>query len=274
MRDIGDGAHQLAEARIGCSGWNYKHWREAFYPTGLPASRWLEHYATFFDTVEVNSTFYRLARPTAVARWLDQTPPGFLFAVKASRYLTHIRRLRDLGDGVARFYESIEPLVGSPKLGPILWQLPESFHRDDERLATALDRLPSGRHCFEFRHASWFAPDVYAILREHGAALVIGDHPQRPFQTRELTADWTFVRFHTGRGRDGNYGEKSLADWAEQLRDWQRRRIDVYAYFNNDWHAFAIANAQTLKSLLRQSRRAPARLESPGSTSRSRPRAA
>jgi uncharacterized protein YecE (DUF72 family) len=183
--------------RIGCSGWNYAHWRELIYPRGLPSRGWLEHYATLFDTVEVNSTFYRLPTVKAVAGWVEQSPPGFLFAVKASRYLTHVKRLLDLGPGLDRFYERIRPLLDSHKLGPILWQLPGNFRRDDERLAAALERLPHAqRHCFEFRHESWFADDVYALLREHGVALVIGDHPTRPFQTHELTADWTFIRFH------------------------------------------------------------------------------
>jgi uncharacterized protein YecE (DUF72 family) len=195
----------MREVRVGCSGWNYKHWRERVYPKGLPARRWLEHYASLFDTVEVNATFYRLPTRSAVANWVAQSPPGFVFTVKASRYLTHIKRLTDLGGGLARFYERIEPLVESPKLGPVLWQLPENFHRNDDRLADALAALPPGRHCFEFRHASWFADDVYALLRERGVALVIGDTPKRPFQTLELTAKWTFVRFHYGhRGRNGN----------------------------------------------------------------------
>jgi uncharacterized protein YecE (DUF72 family) len=233
--------------RIGCSGWNYKHWREAVYPPRLPPRRWLEHYATLFDTVEVNATFYRLPTRSAVANWVEQSPLDFLFAIKASRYLTHIRRLTDLRDGLATFYDRIEPLVRSPKLGPVLWQLPQTFHRNDERLAAALAALPPGRHCFEFRHASWFADDVYALLREHGAALVIGDAPKRPFQTHELTADWTFVRFHYGhRGRNGNYSERELEEWARRFEEW-RRRVDVYAYFNNDWNAYAVKNGCWLR---------------------------
>jgi uncharacterized protein YecE (DUF72 family) len=132
----------------------------------------------------------------------------------------------------------------------VLWQLPENFRRDDERLAGALARLPDGRHCFEFRHASWFQQDVYALLREHGVALVIGDHPKRPFQAHELTTDWTFVRFHYGRrGRNGNYSERELAEWAERIARW-RTRADVFAYFNNDWNAYAIRNARHLQKLL------------------------
>src|SRR5688500_12844590 len=137
----------MQQVRIGCSGWNYRDWRARVYPKGLGAGRWLEHYAGLFDTVEVNSTFYRLASRDAVARWVDQTPAGFIFAVKASRYLTHIKRLAEMDRGVGRFYERIEPLVEAGKLGPVVWQLPENFHRDDDRLATALEALPPGRHC-------------------------------------------------------------------------------------------------------------------------------
>jgi uncharacterized protein YecE (DUF72 family) len=128
----------------------------------------------------------------------------------------------------------------------VLWQLPENFHRDEERLASALEAFPGGRHCVEFRHPSWFSDDVYALLREHGVALVIGDHPERPFQVHELTADWTFVRFHYGaRGRGGNYSETELEDWKRRIASW-RSRVEVLAYFNNDWQGFAVENARRL----------------------------
>jgi len=236
--------------RVGCSGWNYAHWRERVYPRGCPPSRWLEFYAELFDTVEVNATFYRLPRREAVARWAEQTPDGFVFAVKASRYLTHVKRLLDLEQGVERFYERIEPLAEAGKLGPVLWQLPENFHRDDERLVAALDRLPDGRHCFEFRHPSWFVSEVMELLRDHGVALVIGDHPSRPFQTHELTTDWTFVRFHHGhRGRNGNYSERELREWARRFEEW-REEAEIFAYFNNDWNAYAVENARYLAARL------------------------
>jgi uncharacterized protein YecE (DUF72 family) len=240
----------MKPVRVGCSGWNYPDWRERVYPRGVPPRRWLARYATMFDTVEVNSTFYRLASRKAVAEWAAQTPDDFVFALKASRYLTHMKRLTDLARGIARYYERIEPLVGTPKLGPIVWQLPQNFHRDDERLAAALAALPPGRHCFEFRHPSWFASDVYAILRQHDAALVIGDHPQRPFQSHEMTADWTLVRFHYGRhGRRGNYSRRELETWLRRIRQW-RRRVEVFAYFNNDWEAFAVRNGLWLAQAL------------------------
>ncbi len=151
--------------------------------------------------MEVNSTFYRLASRDAVKRWVEQTPPGFLFAAKASRYLTHVRRLRDIGAGIERYYERIQPLLDAGKLGPLVWQLPPTLQRDDELLQAALGQLPPGRHCFEFRHESWFTGDVYELLAAHDAALVIGDHPKWPFQARELTAGWTLVRLHHGRAR-------------------------------------------------------------------------
>ncbi len=235
----------MKPARIGCSGWNYADWRGRFYPQREPQRRWLELYAQRFDTVEVNNTFYRLPRREAVAAWVKQTPPEFTFAVKASRYLTHIKRLTEL-DGIARFYEPLQPLIEAGRLGPVLWQLPANFHRDDERLAGWLASLPDGRHTIEFRHPSWFAKPVMNALRARGVALTIGDHPERPFQSHEATATWRFVRFHYGsRGRNGNYSATEIETWARRIAQWRRRQT-VYAYFNNDWQAFAPANARLL----------------------------
>ena len=244
------GARRLHPVLVGCSGWNYRDWRGQLYPAGVPVSRWLEQYARSFDTVEVNATFYRLPAHSAVARWVQQTPPVFHFAVKASRYLTHVRRLVDIGDGLRRFCERIEPLVQAQRLTCVLWQLPENFRRDDARLADALEALPGGRHAFEFRHSSWFAPDVYALLAARDVALVVGDHPRRPFQSTGATASWRYVRFHYGsRGRGGNYSERELEGWAQRLHAWRKQR-DVYAYFNNDWNAYAPRNASRLTERL------------------------
>jgi uncharacterized protein YecE (DUF72 family) len=235
---------------VGCSGWNYDSWRERLYPKDLAASHWLDHYSRCFQTVEVNATFYRLIRREAVARWTEQTPDGFLFAVKASRYLTHLKRLAGIADGVKRFYERVQPLAQAGRLAVVLWQLPETFHRDERRLADALERLPAGRHAFEFRHPSWFAPEVYDVLERHDAALVIGDHPERPFQTERATARWGYVRLHYGRrGRRGNYSERELREWAGRLRRWGERQ-ELFVYFNNDWEAFAPRNALRLMRLL------------------------
>jgi uncharacterized protein YecE (DUF72 family) len=236
----------MTSTRIGCSGWNYDAWRGRVYPPGVPKRRWLEVYAEHFDTVEVNTTFYRLPKRAAVAAWAEQTPDGFEFTVKASRYLTHIKRLTDVGEGVRRFYERIEPLGEAGKLGPVLWQLPANFHRDDARLEGWLAARPPGRHTIELRHPSWFVPEVMDALRAAGIALAIGDHPERAFQSREATADFRFVRFHYGsRGRGGNYSVSELATWARRIAQW-RRHQDVYAYFNNDWNGYAPANAAAL----------------------------
>lgn len=218
----------------------------------MGTGRWLGRYAEVFDTVETNSTFYRLPTRKAVEGWAAQTPDGFLFAVKVSRYVTHVKRLRELEPALERFEEPIEPLAERHKLGPLLWQLPESFHRDDERLAetlTALRRKDGRAHAFEFRHRSWFCEPVYELLRAHGAALVVGDHPQRPFQARELTASFVYLRLHLGRGRFGCYSERQIAEWAAQVRDWRKGR-DVFVYFNNDGHGCAVYNAVALARAL------------------------
>ena len=239
------------EVHIGCSGWVYPHWRELFYPKGVPQRAWLSFYAEHFDTVEINNTFYRLPSRPAVEGWVDQSPEGFCFAVKMSRYITHIKRLTMLDRGIRRFYEPLEPLTGSGKLGPLLWQFPENFHRDVERLSGALEALPRGRHAFEFRHDSWFTDEVYALLRKRGAALVIGDESSRWVKTPHVrTADWTYIRFHHGsRGRHGNYSASEIETWARRIAQW-RRETEVYAYFNNDWEGYALRNARALREHL------------------------
>jgi uncharacterized protein YecE (DUF72 family) len=242
----------MAPIRIGCSGWNYRSWAGDFYPRGCPQRRWLEHYASHFDTVELNTTFYRLPNRDAVARWVQQTPEDFLFTVKSSRYLTHMKRLTDMGRGVDRLWERLEPLVASPKMGPVLWQLPPNFKRDDDRLRYALEHLPPGHHAFEFRDRSWFTDTTLELLAEHDVALTIGDRPETDaFQTYDLTADFTLVRFHYGhRGRRGNYSETELEAWAERLPGWARAGTAVFAYFNNDWEGFAPRNAARLQQLV------------------------
>jgi uncharacterized protein YecE (DUF72 family) len=236
---------------VGCSGWVYPHWRELFYPKGVPQRSWLSYYAEHFDTVEINNTFYRLPKPSAAQGWVEQSPPGFIFAVKVSRYMTHIKRLTMVENGLKRFNEPLEPLTRSGRLGPLLWQFPANFHRDLERLSQALAVLPPGRHAFEFRHESWFSEDVYGLLREHGAALVIGDESSRWVKTPHIrTADWTYIRLHHGsRGRQGNYSPTEIETWARRIAQW-RRETEIYAYFNNDWEGYAIRNARQLKERL------------------------
>jgi uncharacterized protein YecE (DUF72 family) len=245
--DLATGQHVV---RVGTSGWSYAHWRIPVYDR-QPSSRWLASYAERFSTVEVNSTFYRLPTRRMVRRWVEETPGGFIFAVKVSRYLTHIRRLTDVAVHLPRLLELLEPLADSAKLGPLLWQLPPTFTRDDGRLAATLEALGPGRHAFEFRHESWFCPPVLQLLREAGVALVLADDARRPLPDAGATTDWRYVRFHYGhRGRRGNYSPTELARWASRIRGW-REAGDVYAYFNNDWEAFAVRNAEQLNRRLR-----------------------
>jgi uncharacterized protein YecE (DUF72 family) len=238
---------------VGCSGWSYDAWRNGvFYPPRLPSDEWLRFYAERFETVEVNASFYRLPRRETVARWVDSTPAGFMFSVKVSRYITHVKRLRETKSHIGLLLERIEPLVETARLGPLLWQLPGRFHRDDKRLIAALADFPDGiRHAIELRHESWFHDDVLRLLREHGIALVIADGPNvRDFQRHEPTADFAYVRFHHGRrGRRGNYSASELDEWAERIAGCARRG-DVYVYFNNDWEGFAPANAEALRRRL------------------------
>jgi uncharacterized protein YecE (DUF72 family) len=236
----------MKPVHIGCSGWNYAHWRGLVYPKGVPQRRWLEHYATSFDTVEVNATFYRLPKESTVESWVDQVPGDFLFAVKASRYLTHMKRLREIADAVARFWEPLDPLRRGRRLGPVLWQLPENFHRNDDLLTEALGELPGADHCFEFRHPSWFVAPVQELLAEHGASLAIGDDKRRPLPEVSPAGEIAYLRLHYGhRGRGGNYSEAELDGWRRRIAAWRSRR-PVFVYLNNDWKGYAPTNARYL----------------------------
>jgi uncharacterized protein YecE (DUF72 family) len=233
--------------RVGCSGWSYPHWRGVVYPLQGSTTHWLSRYAEALDTVEVNATFYRLPRVEVVERWATVTGQEFCFAVKASRYATHIRRLRDVSDAAARLEERVAPLRKASKLGPVLWQLPGNFARDDERLAAVLRALPEGRHAFEFRHPSWFDPKVYALLARRRVALVAADRAPAPPSPWVETTSWAYVRFHAGRGRAGNYTDAQIREWAGRIAE---APGDVYAYFNNDWQGFAFRNACRLRELV------------------------
>jgi uncharacterized protein YecE (DUF72 family) len=239
--------------RIGCSGWVYKDWRGKLYPEKLPQREWLRVYAESFDTVEVNNTFYRLPSESAVRGWIDATPDDFGFTIKGSRYTTHIKRLISFEKYSSRFFGAIEPIARAGKLTAVLWQLAPNFRQDLDRLEAALNVVDGrpGRHCFEFRHESWFRPETYELLRSHDAALVIGDDPRWPFQRRQLTAGWTYIRLHRGsRGRRGKYSDAELALWRRRIAAW-RARAEVLCYFNNDWEGFAPANARALATSFR-----------------------
>jgi uncharacterized protein YecE (DUF72 family) len=236
------------QLRIGCSGWVYTHWKGRFYPPKLPQKSWFEFYAEHFDTVEINNSFYRLPKPETFEGWRQRAPEGFRFAVKGSRFITHIKRLKDPEEGVKRFFGSAEKL--GPRAGPFLWQLSPSFERDDDRLAGFLRALPrTYLHTFEFRHKSWLVPDVYALLGEHRAALCIPDRPDLPQDVR-CTTDWCYIRLHGSNHDNGNYAEADLATWAGRIREFLNDGADVWAYFDNDQEGFAIENARTLRRLL------------------------
>jgi uncharacterized protein YecE (DUF72 family) len=232
---------------IGTSGWNYPHWRGRFYPRGLPADEWLTYYAGQFPTVEVNYTFYRLPERRTFVAWHAAAPRRFIFALKASRFITHVRRLRDARGPVGRLLTRARPLAQA--LGPILFQLAPTFACDEERLAAFLARLPSGRrYAVEFRHESWHREPVYRLLRRHGVACCVCDTPRRPCHIVR-TAPFVYARFHHSGTQDGCYTEDQLRRWADGLRDVSGRGA-VYAYFNNDWEGFAVKNAARLAELL------------------------
>ncbi|HET7788836.1 MAG TPA: DUF72 domain-containing protein [Myxococcales bacterium] len=232
---------------LGTSGYVYSHWRKVFYPQGLPARRWLDHYARFFSTVELNATFYRLPTAAAVDGWREGTPAGFRFAVKGSRYLTHMKRLKDPGAGIDRYFELIRRL--GRKLSVVLWQLPPQMDRaDPERLAAFLEKLPRGsfRHAVEFRSAAWYVEPVCAVLDACGAAFCEHDLVAR--RPPRLTGGFRYLRFHGATGKyRGRYGKRALRPVAQSLLSGPG---DAYVYFNNDHFGHAIRDAIDLGELL------------------------
>ncbi|HUZ10293.1 MAG TPA: DUF72 domain-containing protein [Acidimicrobiales bacterium] len=236
---------------IGTSGWHYRHWRGGFYPAPLPARSWLEHYAQRFATVEVNSAFYRLPEAATFANWAAVLPDDFVVSVKASRYLTHVRRLRDPEEPVRRLMERASEL-GS-KLGPVLVQLPPNLRIDTPALARCLKAFPPGtRTAVELRHESWFVPAARRVLEEVGAAACLTDTAGHPGPLWRTT-DWGYLRFHGGRGRPPScYGRAALATWARRLAELWPGTADVFVYFNNDAHGCAPRDARRFAAAVRR----------------------
>ena len=243
--------------RIGCSGWNYKAWRGKFYPAEMPAKCWLRYYTSVFDTVEINNTFYRLPEERTFAGWRRQMPAGFVVAVKASRFLTHIKRLKDPVEPIHRLFSRAKAL--GPRLGPVLYQLPPNMFRNEvnvERLEIFLEALPRRinrrlvHHVIEFRHPSWYVDETYALLEKHGATMCL--HDKRGSAIFEpYVGPIVYVRFHGTSGHyAGSYPDDRLATWACTLAERWRAGRAVYAYFNNDPDAVATENAQTLRRLI------------------------
>jgi len=232
--------------RIGTSGWQYADWRGVLYPKGLPQRAWLRRYAEVFDTVELNSSFYRLPAAGTFEHWKESVPPGFVIAAKLSRYLTHVRGLRDPDAPVRLFMERASHL--GPHLGPVVMQLPPTLPRDEDRLERALGAFPRDvKIAVEFRHPSWFADGVRAVLHRHNASLVWADRAGHLQNPEWITADWLYLRLHGGRGRAGNYGRRVIETYADRLVRLDR---DAFVYFNNDTTGNAVRNALDLAARL------------------------
>lgn len=229
---------------IGTSGWQYRDWRERFYPRGLPQRAWLEHYAARFPTVESNNAFYMLPKPETFASWSERTPQDFVMAVKANRYITHIKRLRDATDSVHRFTAAASRL--GTTLGPVLLQLPPTLRADTVALEAVLDAFgPGWKVAVEFRHDSWFSAETRALLEARGAALCLADRGSRPVTALWGTATWGYVRFHEGAASPHPcYGRGALATWAGRIADTWDVSADVFVYFNNDPRGCALRDAR------------------------------
>ncbi len=241
------------QVRVGCSGWQYKHWRGDFYPAGLPQAQWFAHYARTFDTVEINNSFYRLPEGETFARWRAQASPGFLYAVKASRFLTHMKKLKDPEEPIFRFFDRADHL--GPRFGPVLYQLPPRWPLNLERFEHFLAALPKRRwQAVEFRETSWYDERVFELLRRYKVALCLHDMQGSATGTM-IVGPFIYVRFHHGTEKyGGRYEDDRLDDWAEWLAARSRDGLDVFAYFNNDVGGHAPRDALRLRERL------PARL--------------
>lgn len=237
-----------AQIHIGTSGWNYQHWRGRFYPEHLRSSDWFAHYAKVFHTVEINNTFYHLPEGSVFDAWRRQSPPSFLYAVKANRFITHMKKLKDPEEPLERFFAVVRRL--RDHLGPILYQLPPHWGPDVKRLNEFCRQLPRGlTQVVEFRERGWLGDEVYDVLERHGVCLCVHDLLKR--HPRRVTGPAIYVRFHgAGAKYGGSYSRKRLCRWADWLREAAADGHEVYAYFNNDQQAHAVRNAQTLRGIL------------------------
>lgn len=238
----------MGKIYVGTSGWNYSHWKNIFYPAGMPSSKWLDHYIKHFNSVELNVTFYRLVNKNTFEGWHKKTPKNFYFVAKGSRYITHIKRLNEVSQPLNLFLKNAAGL--KEKLLTVLWQLPPRFKKDLKRLETFLKLLKNKtqvRQSFEFRDETWFDQEVFDLLSSYNACLCIA-HSQRYPCVRQLTADFLYLRFHGATLYSSDYPDKELREWARYARQYKRR--DILAFFNNDVGAFAIKNALKFHGLL------------------------
>ena len=240
----------MPEYYVGTSGWHYDHWRGLFYPENLAKPKWLGFYAAHFTTVELNNSFYHLPSEAAFTNWRKLSPEGFVFAVKVSRFITHIKRLRNAEEPLNNFLSRADFLQN--KLGPLLYQLPPNMKRNDEALEAFISILPCQyRHVFEFRHESWLNDGVFNILRRHDVGLCVFDMPDLKCPL-VATADFAYIRFHGSIGLYSScYGEEELSDWAKKIVQSGQKLKTVYIYFNNDAETYAVRNAQALSQMLK-----------------------
>lgn len=240
---------RAGKIHIGTSGWSYKHWKGTFYPPGLKGSDEFSYYQKYFNTVEINNSFYRQLPPSTFETWRKATGKKFMFSVKANRFFTHAKKLLPDKEGLARFFTSIDRL--EDKLGPVLFQLPPKWKSNPDRLAQFISDLPVGyRFTFEFREPSWYNDEVYTILKKFNCAFCIYEL-NRHLSPMEVTADFIYIRLHgPGNKYQGSYSEDILASWASRIKSWQKKGKDVYVYFDNDDSGYAAFNGIVLKGLL------------------------
>lgn len=239
----------MGHIHIGTSGWHYKHWVGPFYPERTPASKMLPHYFSFFDTVELNNTFYRLPQKSALQNWRESTPDNFCFAAKGSRFITHMKKLKDPEQALARYFDAIDVL--EHKLGPILFQLPPNWVVDLPRFEIFLQALPAGhRYAFEFRNPTWDCPPVLNLLEKYEAAYCIF-HLAGYQSPLSITADFSYLRLHGPGGKyQGSYSDSDLGCWAERILNWSARLRAVYVYFDNDDSGYAVRDALRLRKMV------------------------
>lgn len=238
-------------AHIGTSGWHYKHWAGTFYPADIKSEEQLSYYIRHFPTVEINNSFYRLLAPAVFRTWKESVPPQFIFAVKASRYITHMKKLKLDSAGLRKFFNSIKVL--GDKLGPVLFQLPPGWKVNAERLASFLKALPPGyRYAFEFRNPTWYTDEVYELLSAHNCAFCIYELASH-VSPLQRTADFVYLRLHgPGAKYEGSYTVRALQAWAKRIRAWREESLDVYVYFDNDQAGYAAHNAMKLSEIITQ----------------------
>jgi uncharacterized protein YecE (DUF72 family) len=239
------------EIRIGTSGWHYRHWENRFYPAGLRPAGYLDEYVRHFDTVEVNNSFYRMPSRKTLQDWAERAPGDFLFAVKGSRYITHVKKLRDPLDPVGFLMETLEAL--GKKLGPVLFQFPPAWKCNAKRLEAFLQVLPSGQEfAFEFRNPDWFRPEIDELLAQKSCGFCVFEIGGMR-SPRKVTADFVYIRLHgPGKAYQGSYTRDALRNWAEAIRGWSDEGIKVYCYFDNDQDAYATRNARTLREMIQK----------------------